>query len=105
MVGLKTGRGDKVAQKNASKRSEAFKHVFPQKGRDASPLAAGDLERALGKVHNEAAANRLSSSPVVGGKSSFQVWSLQRQSQLWVPEGGQLTLPLSNGESGALSHA
>ena len=57
MVGLKTGRGDKVAQKNASKGRDsggAFKHVFPPKGRDASPLAAGDLERALGKVHNEA---------------------------------------------------
>ena len=90
MVGLKTGRGDKVAHKNASKRSEAFKHVFPPKGRDASPLAAGDLERALGKVLNEAAANRLSSSPLVGGKSFFSSVELAKTISA-VGSGGRTT--------------
>ena len=57
MVGLRPAVATEVAHENASKGRDsggAFKHVFPPKGRDASPLAAGDLERALGKVLNEA---------------------------------------------------
>ena len=73
----------------------------PGKGRVASPLAADVLERALGEVLTEAAANRLSPSPLVGGKVSGQERSLRGRSQLKCPAGGLRTSLASDGGSGA----
>ena len=69
VVGEKTERSDSSRAEKREQGEVGLEARVPGKGRVATPLAAGFLERALGKVHNEAAANRLSSSPLVGGKS------------------------------------